>query len=222
MSRHVWPRNIAAAKSIQNELREKVRIQPLQKSLSSVAGVDAAFYGERVIAVASLFVYSSLIHKADAVSIEDIRFPYVPGFLSFREGQAIISAVRKLSRVPDVIIVDGQGIAHPRRFGIASHIGVLLGIPTIGCAKSRLVGEYADPGPEKGQWSPLIYKGERVGAVLRSRDKVRPVFVSPGHLIDLPSSIAILLQCLTRYRLPEPIRIADHISKEFARNRKEG
>jgi deoxyribonuclease V len=222
MSRHVWPRDIPAAKRIQNELREKVRIHPLQKSLSSIAGVDAAFDGERVIAVASLFAYPSLIHITDAISSEDIRFPYVPGFLSFREGHAIISAIGKFKHIPDVIIVDGQGIAHPRRLGIASHIGVLLGIPTIGCAKSRLVGEYADPGPEKGQWSPLMYKGEQVGAVLRTRDHVRPVFVSPGHLIDLPSSVAILLQCLTGYRLPEPIRMADHLSKEFAGNRTKG
>ncbi len=214
-----------AAKRIQNELREKVRIHPLRKNPSSIAGVDAAFDGEQVIAVASLFAYPSLTHMTDAISIEDIRFPYVPGFLSFREGHAIISAIRKLMHKPDVIIVDGQGIAHPRRLGIASHIGVLIDIPTIGCAKSRLVGEYAEPGPEKGQWSPLIYKGERVGAVLRTRDHVRPVFVSPGHLIDLPSSIAILLQCLTRYRLPDPIRMADHlskVSKAFARNRTKG
>jgi len=222
MSRYVWPRDIEAAKRIQNELREKVRILPRQKIPSSIAGVDAAFDGERVIAVASLFAYPSLTHMTDAISIEEIRFPYIPGFLSFREGHAIISAIGKLRNKPDVIIVDGQGIAHPRRLGIASHIGVLLDIPTIGCAKSRLVGEYAEPGPENGRWSPLIYKGEQVGAVLRTRDHVKPVFVSPGHLIDLPSSIAILRKCLTRYRLPEPIRMADHISKEFARNRTKG
>jgi len=202
---------------MQNELSEKVRIQPLQESLSSVAGVDAAFHGEWVIAVASLLAYPSLIHKTDAVSTEKVRFPYVPGFLSFREGHSIISAILRLRHIPDVIIVDGQGIAHPRRLGIASHIGVLLDIPTIGCAKSRLVGDYSEPGEDKGRWSPLIYKGEQVGAVLRTRDNVRPVFVSPGHLIDLPSSIAILLQCLTRYRIPEPIRMADHLSKKLSR-----
>jgi deoxyribonuclease V len=216
MSRYVWPRDIPAAKRIQNELREKVRIQPLQQRLSSIAGVDAAFDGERVIAVASLFAYPSLIHSADTMSREDIRFPYIPGFLSFREGHAIISAIRKLRHMPDVIIVDGQGIAHPRRIGIASHIGVLLDVPTIGCAKTRLMGEYVEPGTEKGQWSPLMYEGEQVGAVVRTRDNVRPVFISPGHLIDLPSSMEILLQCLTKYRLPEPIRRADHLSKKFA------
>jgi len=203
---------------MQIELSKKVRIQPLLKSPSCIAGVDAAFEGELVMAVASLFEYPSLLHKADAVSYEKVRFPYVPGFLSFREGHALISAIGKLKQVPDVIIVDGQGIAHPLGLGIASHIGVLLNIPTIGCAKSRLVGEYDEPGLEKGQWSPLIYKEREVGAVLRTRDNVRPVFVSPGHLIALHSSLAIVLQSLTQYRLPEPVRRADHLSKELTRN----
>ena len=218
MTRFLWPRDIPAARRLQIELSKKVRIQPPLKSPSCIAGADAAFCGELVMAVASLFEYPSLLHKADAVSREKLRFQYVPGFLSFREGHALISAIGKLKQIPDVIIVDGQGIAHPLGLGIASHIGVLLNIPTIGCAKSRLVGEYVEPGLEKGQWSPLIYKEREVGAVLRTRDNVRPVFVSPGHLIDLQSSVAIVLQSLTQYRLPEPIRRADHLSKELTRN----
>jgi len=219
MTRHVWPEDIPAARRIQIELSKKVRTQPLQKSPSNVAAVDAAFDGESVIAVASLFAYPALLHLADAVSREKARFPYVPGFLSFREGRAFVGAIRKLKQIPDVIIVDGQGIAHPLGCGIASHIGVLLDMPTIGCAKSRLVGEYFQPGPKKGQWAPLIYKEKEVGAVLRTRDNVRPVFVSPGHLIDLQSSVAIVLQSLTRYRLPEPLRRADHLSRELIRKR---
>jgi deoxyribonuclease V len=218
MKRFLWPGDIPAARRMQIELSKKVRIQPLLKIPSYIAGVDAAFDGELVMAVASLFEYPSLLHKADAVSCEKIRFQYVPGFLSFREGHALISAIGKLKQTPDVIIVDGQGIAHPLGLGIASHIGVLLDIPTIGCAKSRLVGEYVEPGPEKGQWSPLIYKAREVGAVLRTRDNVRPVFVSPGHLIDLQSSVVIVLQSLTQYRLPESIRRADHLSKELTRD----
>jgi len=198
-------------------MSKKVRIRPLQKRPTCIAGVDAAFSGESVIAVASLFAYPSLLHKDDAVSREEVRFPYRTGYLSFREGHAIIGAIGKLKHMPDVIIVDGQGIAHPLRVGIASHIGVLLNIPTIGCAKSRLVGEYAEPGPEKGQWTPLMYKKQQVGAVLRTRDNVKPVFVSPGHLIDMHSSISIVLQSLTQYRLPEPIRRADHLSKKLSR-----
>lgn len=149
------------ARRVQIELSKKVRIQPLQKDPSNIAAVDAAFDGESVIAVACLFEYPSLLHIADAVAREKVRFPYVPGFLSFREGHAFISAIRKLKQTPDVILVDGQGIAHSVGCGIASHIGVLLDLPAIGCAKSRLVGEYSEPGPEKGQCSPLIYKKER-------------------------------------------------------------
>ena len=216
MSGYVWPSDTATARRIQHELSKKVRICPLRKIPSCIAGVDAAFDVEMVIAVASLYEYPSLLHVTDAVSRQKVRFPYVPGFLSFREGRAIISAIKKLKQWPDVVVVDGQGIAHPLGIGIASHIGVLLDIPTIGCAKSRLVGEYAEPGPEKGQWEPLMYKEKRVGAVLRTRDNVKPVFVSPGHLIDLHSSITIVLQSLTLYRLPEPIRRADHLSKELA------
>ena len=221
-SKEFWPSDVLAARRIQSELRKKISIRPLKKNPLYVAGVDAAFDRGVVMATASLFEYPSLIHMADAVSTDEVRLPYIPGFLSFREGRASISAIRKLKQKPDVVIVDGQGIAHPLGIGIASHIGVLLGIPTIGCAKTRLVGEYAEPGPEKGQWSPLVYKGKQAGAVLRTRDHVRPVFVSPGHLIDLPSCIAILLQCLTRYRLPEPVRRADHISKELVRRRTVG
>ena len=201
------------ARRVQIELSKRVRIQSLQMDPSNIAAVDAAFDGESVIAVASLFAYPSLLHIADAVAREKVRFPYVPGLLSFREGHAFISAIRKLKQTPDVIIVDGQGIAHPLGCGIASHIGVLLDLPTIGCAKSRLVGEYSEPGPEKGQCSPLIYKKEQVGAVLRTRNNVRPVFVSPGHLIDLCLSVAIVLQSLTQYRIPEPLRRADHLTK---------
>ena len=209
--------DIPAARQLQIELSKKVRILPLLKSPSYIAGVDAAFDGDSVIAVASLFEYPSLLHLADAVSRQKVRFPYVPGFLSFREGHAFISAIGKLKQIPDVIIVDGQGIAHALGLGIASHIGVLLDMPTIGCAKSRLVGEYSEPGPKKGQWSPLIYKGREVGAVLRTRDNVKPVFVSPGHLTDLHSTVEIVLQSLTQYRLPEPLRSADHLSRELIR-----
>ena len=194
MSRHIWPSDTSAARQLQHELGKRVRIRHLQKSPSYIAGVDAAFDDEMVIAVASLFEYPSLLHIADAVSREKAAFPYVPGFLSFREGRAIISAVKKLKQLPGVIIVDGQGIAHPLGIGIASHIGVLLNIPTIGCAKSRLVGEYSEPGRKKGEWSPLMYKNTQIGAVLRTRENVKPVFVSPGHLIDLDSSIEIVLQ----------------------------
>jgi deoxyribonuclease V len=135
-------------------------------------------------------------------------FPYVPGLLSFREGPAVVEAFRRLGTRPDAVIFDGQGFAHPRRIGLASHMGLWLGLPTVGCAKSRLVGEHDEPGREKGERVPLHDEGEQIGVVLRSRTDVRPVFVSPGHLADLDTSTDLVLRCCLRYRLPEPTRRA--------------
>jgi deoxyribonuclease V len=145
--------------------------------------------------------------------VRKLSFPYVPGFLAFREGPAIIAAIKKLFHIPDLILVDGQGIAHPRQFGLASYIGVRLDIPTIGCAKSRLIGDYKEPGNKKGSWSPLGLGDDIVGAVLRTKDNVRPLFISPGHRTDVKSAILLTLSCLGNYRIPEPIRCADIHSK---------
>ncbi len=139
----------------------------------------------------------------------------MPGFLSFREGPAIIVTIQKLKTKPDLILFDGQGIAHPKGIGIASHIGVMLNIPTIGCAKSKLVGKFEKPDKDKGSRTYLYYKGERVGAVLRTRKNVKPVFVSPGHMIDIKSAIEIVMNCATEYRIPEPLRRADQLSKRL-------
>jgi deoxyribonuclease V len=144
---------------------------------------------------------------------ESVPFPYIPGLLSFREIPPLLSAWRQLKTAPDVIIVDGQGVAHPRRFGIASHLGLVLGVPTIGCAKSRLCGEYEEPGPRRGDWSSLIHQEETVGAALRTRDGCNVVYVSTGHRIALESAISVVLACAPRYRLPEPQRLADHLTK---------
>jgi deoxyribonuclease V len=161
-----------------------------------------------------------LIPVEDVFAVTNCLFPYVPGFLSFREGPAIIEALSRLKIKPDLILLDGQGIAHPKGLGIASHIGILLDLPTVGCAKSRLVGEYKEPGSNKGAWSPLKFHGSIVGAVLRTRDSVRPLFVSPGHRIDLKASIEIVLGCIGRYRIPEPLRRADILSKRIKRDQK--
>jgi len=220
-TKNLWPRDTRAAREIQDAFRKKVKILPLRKAPLHVAGVDAAFAGNEVIAVSSLYTFPLLECVQDAVWREEIRFPYVPGLLTFREGHAMISALKRLRIAADVILVDGQGIAHPRSIGIASHIGVILGKPTIGCAKSRLIGEFREPRTGKGSWSFLYYKGEEVGAVLRSRDHVRPLFVSPGHLIDILSSLEIVMKCLSHYRIPEPLRRADSLSKEFSRQRKQ-
>ena len=138
-----------------------------------------------------------------------LRFPYVPGLLTFREGPAALAALGKLREKPDVLMFDGQGIAHPRRFGIASHVGLIAGIPSVGCAKSRLTGTHRQVGERRGNNVHLVDDGEVIGVVLRTRDGVRPVFVSPGHLCDLDSARSLTLRCATRYRLPEPTRLAD-------------
>lgn len=212
-----WPRDINGAKKLQEVLKKKVSIIPLRKSPEYVAGVDAAFFEDKIIGVTCLYRYPEIILVEEAYSITKVSFPYIPGFLSFREGSAIIKAMSNLKIKPHVILFDGQGIAHPKGLGIASHIGVLIDIPTIGCAKSRLVGNYREPGLKKGSRSSLRYNGKIIGVVLRTKDNVRPVFVSPGHRIDLKNSIKIVCGCTSTYRIPEPLRWADFISKKIKR-----
>lgn len=209
-----WPDTLQGAKSLQEYLRRKVKIVPLGKVPETIAGVDATFAGDLVIAVASLYRYSPLEHEEDTVCRGGTRFPYVPGYLAFREGHTVVDALKRLKTSPDVILVDGQGIAHPRGIGIASHIGILLGIPTIGCAKSRLIGEFREPGTKKGDWTYLVHEGRKVGAVLRTRWNVKPIFVSPGHLIDIQSAVAVVMHCVSSFRVPDPLRQADHVSRE--------
>jgi deoxyribonuclease V len=213
-----WPSDYDAAKLVQVSLQKLVRIKPFRDSIRFIAGVDAAFSGDRIIGAAALYEYPSLIPHEDVYSVEIASFPYIPGLLSFREGPAIMKALAKLNVRPDMVLFDGQGIAHPRGLGIASHIGVLLGIPTIGCAKSRLVGKYSEPHVRKGSCSPLRYKGMTVGAVLRTRSHVLPVFVSPGHLVDIDTSVQVVLGCTGKYRIPEPMRRADMFSKKLKEN----
>jgi deoxyribonuclease V len=211
----IWPETIQEAKAIQLALKDRVKIIPMKKEPKFIAGVDAAFLENKVIGVASIFKYPELTHVEDAFAVTDVPFPYVPGFLSFREGPAVIEAIDMLKIKPDLVLVDGQGIAHPKGMGIASHIGAILDIPTIGCAKSRLIGEYKEPASKKGDLSPLNFHGITVGAVLRTKDNVRPLFVSPGNKIDLRGSIEVVLRCIGKYRIPEPLRRADSLSKKL-------
>jgi deoxyribonuclease V len=205
--------NTNQAKKVQNFLQQKLEIIPLKKRIKVIAGVDAAFGEEEAIGTACLFKFPDLAFLEEAWAVRKKSTPYIPGFLSFRESPVLLAALKKLAAPPDLILVDGQGIAHPRRMGIAAHLGILLKTPTIGCAKSRLIGEYQDPGMRKGTWSPLKIDREIVGAVLRTRDRVRPLFISPGHLIDLEDSIKIVLQSTSQFRIPEPLRKADRLSK---------
>lgn len=209
----LFPATVGTAKKVQTALRDTVHIIPLPGPPEYVAGVDAAFHGDTIVAVTCLYTYPELSPVAETFAVQKVAFPYIPGFLSFREGPALIASVRKLKVIPDVILYDGQGIAHPERFGLASHAGVLLDIPAIGCAKSRLIGTYQEPGVRKGQWSALYHDGNVVGAVLRTRERTRPVFISPGHRIDIKDSVTIVLGCTRKYRIPEPLRRADLLSR---------
>jgi len=211
---HRWDVSYEEAVSIQNELREKIIISPLTlKSVGTVAGADVSFDRptNTMHAAVAIFSFPSLEPVEHAVAREKATFPYIPGLLSFREAPIVAKAFEKLSRSPDVLICDGQGVAHPRGVGLASHLGLLFDVPSIGCAKSRLCGEHGTVGPEVGESAPLKLSGRTVGAVLRTRKSVKPVFVSAGHLADLPGAVRMVLGCCTGFRLPEPTRRAHQL-----------
>lgn len=182
---------------------------------SDVAFVDRPYRGRPSLARAAVVVlsYPELEIVEQHVIEAPTEFPYVPGLLSFREIPVLTQAFELLEATPDLLLVDGQGRAHPRRFGLACHLGLLLDLPTIGVAKSRLIGEHAEPGPKRGASTPLTRNGELIGTVLRTRDNVKPLYVSIGHRISLQSASDWILRLCTRYRLPEPIRLADRLSK---------
>jgi len=209
---HPWalPREQAAA--LQLRLREQLDLQDADPTapLTGIAGADISYarHSDLFFAVAVVLSYPELTVREEAQAISRVSFPYLPGFLSFREGPVLLQALAKLRITPDVIMFDGQGIAHPRGLGLASHLGLFLDRPTIGCAKSRLVGDYREPGPEKGSREPLWYRDRVVGAVLRTKDRVRPVFISPGHRISVARAVAITDACCRDYRIPEPVRQA--------------
>lgn len=212
---HAWNISVAEARAIQLELKEKViQEDRLTKKINTVAGVDVGFEdnGKTTRAAVAVLEFPSLELCEYTIARRKTSFPYVPGYLSFRETPAVLGALEKLSQLPDVILCDGQGIAHPRRFGIACHIGVLTDIPTIGVAKTRLIGAHTAVPEEKGGHVSLIDNEETIGAVLRTRTGVKPVYVSIGHKISLRSAIQLVLQCVTKYRLPETTRWADRIA----------
>ncbi len=210
-----FPVTIDEAVQMQQLLRQQVKLQNDFGELRTIAGIDASYDIVNNITRAFVVVLDlktmTVIDRAKAE--QPTRFPYVPGFLSFRETPTILDALAKLSEQPDIVMVDGQGVAHPRRFGIACHVGVLTGLPGIGVAKSRLSGFYTEPALEKGATTILGYKTEQLGTVLRSKTNVKPLFISPGHRIDQATALAITRNCLTTYRLPEPTRLADKWSK---------
>jgi deoxyribonuclease V len=207
---HRWDLTPREAVEVQQRMRNMVRLRPLARQVGAIAGADISYNKFSETVYAGIVVLSlpdlRIVETAGVRSVA--KFPYVPGLLSFREAPSLLEAWEKLKTKPDVLMFDGQGIAHPRRFGIACHVGVLLDWPTIGCAKSILVGRYGELGLEAGSRSPLVDKGEQVGVALRTKSKVAPVYVSPGHLMDLDSAVDMVLRSTTKYRLPEPTRQA--------------
>lgn len=218
--RHRWDLTYPQARAIQDELRHNVRLKPMDMTrVRYVAGADMAVGRRRAFAAVTVFRLRDLACVETRLADAPLRFPYIPGLLSFREIPVLIRCLRRVRTPFQVLLCDGQGIAHPRRFGLASHLGVLIRRPTVGCAKSRLLGAAAEPGPCKGDLTPLTDGGDRIGTVLRTRAGVKPLFISPGHLIDHDGACQIVLRCITRYRMPEPTRMADRLAGELKRRR---
>ena len=213
--RHAWSViSPAEAVAVQQRLRAEVIARDTLGEVVTVAGVDVGFEerGRITRAAVAVLSFPDLVLREQAIARRPTEFPYVPGLLSFREIPAVLDAMARLRRLPDLILCDGQGLAHPRRFGIACHLGVLTGLPTIGVAKSRLVGSHAPLGEAKGESVDLFDRGERVGVVLRTRRAVRPVYVSIGHRVSLATAVDYVLRCVTRYRLPETTRMAHKLA----------
>lgn len=207
---HPWNVSPEEAIAIQNRLRVQLELHSAPERIETVAGIDVSYDKGSDRLFAAIVVLHlrdfSLLDAASATAT--VSFPYIPGLLSFRECPAVLQAWEKLRIRPDCLMCDGQGIAHPRRLGIASHLGLWLDVPSIGCAKSLLVGEYREPGDQRGSSEPLYHRGEQVGVILRTKDGVQPVFVSPGHKITLQKAVETVLACCAKYRLPEPTRQA--------------
>jgi len=215
--RHSWTLSPAEAIALQHELRREVVSTPLNlKAIRLVAGVDVSVKDNRSNAAIVVVTFPDFEPVESVTAEQATPFPYIPGLLSFREGPVLQEAFEKLRAEPDVFMFDGMGIAHPRRIGIASHMGLWLGRPTIGCGKTLLCGRYQNLGAEKGSAAPLIDKGEAIGVALRTRTGKNPIFVSPGHLADIPTSAELVLRCSPKYRLPEPIRLAHKAAGEFS------
>ncbi len=223
---HSWDLNYKQAIDLQNQLAARVRFIPLGNKPEIVAGLDCAISKDNQDIIAAVVVLKASSAQSclwgpegqsgfeiieSASSIQKISFPYIPGLLSFREAPACLAAVEKLRTEPDLFITDGQGIAHPRRLGLAAHLGLFFDRPTIGCAKSRLTGSFKEPPIKKASFSLLTDKGQTIGAVVRTRMNVKPVFISVGHKCTLEDAIDVTLACTTKYRLPEPTRLAHQL-----------
>jgi deoxyribonuclease V len=219
---HPWRLDYHEACRVQEGLRTRLSFESLRRGdVHYVAGADIAVSKklDRLVAAVVVMSFPGLDLVESQVTAAKSPFPYVPGLLSFRELPVLTRCLGRVKTRIDLMLCDAQGIAHPRGLGLASHLGLLIEIPTIGCAKSRLVGEHGEPGPLRGDFTRLVFDGKRVGSVLRTRDRVKPLYISPGHRIDQASARRMTLACTTRYRLPEPTRLAHIIAGEEKRRR---
>ncbi|MFA5517187.1 MAG: deoxyribonuclease V [Desulfuromonadales bacterium] len=217
---HDWGVDYRQAADLQRNLAGRIVCEnTLPQPLRTVAGVDVSYekHGDLFFAGIVLLSLPELNVLEESSASGRMTFPYIPGLLSFRELPILLAAFRRLRTVPDVVLVDGQGIAHPRRFGLASHLGLWLDLPTVGCAKSRLCGENEAPGTRRGDQVPLRHRGEEIGVVLTTRDRIKPLYISPGHRIDIAAAADLVLACGRRYRLPEPTRLAHHLTNRLRR-----
>ena len=210
-----WPRTAEDAEAVQERLRGQVDVSAPLAPFRYIAGLDVAYAidSSRVAGAVVVLDADTLAVEDMATAVMDVEFPYVSGLLAFREMPALISALARLTVEPDVLVCDGYGIAHPRRFGLACHLGVLAGKPALGVAKTAFVGKAAEPGIQRGEAADLVHDGEVVGAVLRTQLSTKPVFVSPGHLITVGDATRLALRLATKYRLPETTRLADQLSR---------
>jgi deoxyribonuclease V len=212
-----WPKTYQEAVALQEELRHQVKLTPLPGPPRLVAGVDAICdrQDQRIFGAAALYRYPELELVAEAGVAGECPFPYRTGLLSFREVPILRAALLKLPEPPDVVLVDGQGIAHPRGLGLATHLGLVVDLPTIGVAKSRLIGEGQEPDLAAGSYNQLIWQGKLVGLILRTQRDKKPLYLSPGYRITLPECLEITLACVTKYRIPQPVRQADLLSRRL-------
>lgn len=213
---HAWPRSVAAARALQERLRRYVIADDRLARVRRVAGCDVGFEADGRItrAAVAVLAFPDLTLLETSVVCRRTRFPYVPGYLSFREVPALLAAIAKLTHRPDLLICDGHGLAHPRRVGLASHLGLVTGVPSIGAAKSLLIGTHAPLPARRGVWRPLMDGDEVIGAALRTRTGVSPIYVSIGHGVSLPTAIEYALALSPRYRLPETTRAAHRLASQ--------
>lgn len=219
---HPWPNAQNEAVEIQSRLREHIIIESLNIGVKLIAGVDTAFdhTHDMLYAGVCLYSYPDMTECERATASDKASFSYVPGLHAFREGKVILAAMSRLRTKPDLVMFAGHGIAHPRQIGLASHLGLILDIPSIGCARKKLVGQHGELGPESGSSAPLIVDNKEVGRVYRTRENVKPVFISPGHRCNVEDASGIIIGCLRGYRIPEPLRAAHRLANRMKRNNK--